>query len=47
MVLFQVVLLLPCVLSEKGRGTCLTVKKQLKLFPVITKFLQQRKAGGF
>lgn len=48
MVLFHLVLLLPsCVIGEKGRGMCLTVKNQLKLFPVVTNFLQQRKAGGF
>lgn len=48
MVLFHLVLLLPsCVLGEKGRRMCLTVKNQLKLFPVVTNFLQQRKAGGF
>lgn len=48
MVLFHLVLLLPsCVLGEKGRGTCLTVKKQLKLSPVLTNILQERKAEGF
>lgn len=48
MVLFHLVLLLhSCVLGEKGRRTCLIVKKQLKLFPAFTNFLQQRKAGVF
>lgn len=45
---FILFLLLPsCVPSEKGRGTCLTGKKQLKLFPVFTNFSRKERQEIF
>lgn len=42
---YLVLFLASYALGKKGRGTCLTVKKQLNLFPAFTNFLQQKKAG--